>query len=140
AARGQFQVPTHELLVYPLTNNFYSTTSANIYTSASLPLNTPTVIYFAKLYAGNADPNDPGLLPIYANLAGLPPTTILAAEFDPLLGDGQLLAQKMTQQGTSVDYQMYTGVTHEFFGMGAYVAKAKTAEMYGASKLAASFK
>lgn len=139
AARGQFQMPTHELLVYPVTNNFYSTASANIYTSGSLPLNTAALIYFAKLYAGNADPNDPGLLPIYANLAGLPPTTILAAEFDPLLGDGQLLAQKMTQQGTSVDYQLYTGVTHEFFGMGAYVAKAKTAEMYGASKLANSF-
>lgn len=140
AARGQFQMPTHQLLVYPFTNSNFSLPSANIYTSGSLPLNTAGVVYFARLYAGNADTSDPGLVPYNANLSGLPPTTILAAEFDPLFSDGQVLAQKMTQQGTSVDYQLYTGVTHEFFGMGAYVAKGKTAEMYGGSKLAASFK
>jgi hypothetical protein len=31
-------------------------------------------------------------------------------------------------------------VTHEFFGMGAVVAKAKAAEQFGSAQLAASFK
>ena len=139
AARGQFQVPTYQLLVYPFTNPDTSLPSDLLYTSPSLPLSTPAIPYFGLLYAGGASFSNPDLAPINANLSNLPATTIIAAEIDPLMSDGQVLAAKLAQQGNKVDYQLYTGVTHEFFGMGAVVAKAKAAEQYGASKLAASF-
>ena len=38
------------------------------------------------------------------------------------------------------DLVWHTGTTHEFFGLGAVVAKAQTAEQFGAARLAASFK
>ncbi len=139
AARGQFQVPTYQLLVYPVASLNLNQPSDALFTSSALPLNTAGLKYFGNLYAPNADPSNPDLAPINANLTGLPPTTIIAAAFDPLLSDGQALAAKLAQQGNRVDYKLYTGVTHEFFGMGAVVAKAKAAEMYGAAKLASSF-
>ena len=139
AARGQFQAPTHELLVYPLASSNTSQPSDLLFTSSALPLNTAGLKYFGPIYAQGADPNNPDLAPINADLHGLPPTTIIAAELDPLASDGQALASKLAQQGNKVNYQLYTGVTHEFFGLGEVVGKAKAAEMFGAAKLAASF-
>ncbi|MGI4758760.1 MAG: alpha/beta hydrolase [Janthinobacterium lividum] len=139
AARGQFQAPTSQLLVYPLTSLNLTQLSDLTFTSSSLPLNTAGLKYFGALYAPGADPSNPDVAPINADLHGLPPTTIIAAELDPLVSDGQAYAAKLTQQGDKVTYQLYTGVTHEFFGLGAVVNKAKAAEMFGAAKLAASF-
>ena len=39
----------------------------------------------------------------------------------------------------SVNYQLYTGVTHEFFGTSAIVAKAGQAQDLAASQLRAAF-
>ena len=41
--------------------------------------------------------------------------------------------------GDQVAYRLFQGTTHEFFGMGAVVKKARAAEMYGAARVAASF-
>ena len=134
------QKPTHELLVYPVTSSDVTQPSDLVYTSSALPLNTAGLQYFFKYYL--ADPsqaNDPRVTPINANLQGLPPTTIIAAELDPLQSDGKAYAAKLTQAGVPVAYKLYTGTTHEFFGMGAVVEKAKNAEQYAAARVAASF-
>ena len=70
-----------------------------------------------------------------ADLKGLPPTTIIAAEIDPLLSDGKMLADKLEQAGVKVHYQLSKGVTHEFFGMAAVVADADAAQDLAAKKL-----
>ena len=132
--------PTHELLIYPLTSSNVNQTSDILYENA-IPLNTPEVEYFDKYYL--ADPsqaNDPEVAPINGNLKGLPPTTIIAAQIDPLQSDGIAYYNKLLAAGNSVVYQQYAGTTHEFFGMGAVVAKAKAAEEFGAARVAASFK
>lgn len=135
------QRPTHQLLVYPITSSNLNQRSDLIYTNSSLPLTTAGLVYFAKNYVPNgADPNDLRIAPINANLRGLPPATIIAAEFDPLQSDGQAYAAKLLEAGNSVAYRLYPGTTHEFFGMGAFINKAKQAELFGASRLAASFK
>ena len=54
--------------------------------------------------------------------------TVVTAQIDPLHDDGQMLADKLKAVGTPVAYRDYPGVTHEFFGMGNVVAKAKEAE------------
>ncbi|RRA47640.1 alpha/beta hydrolase [Acidipila sp. EB88] len=141
AARDNgLQKPTHELLVYPVTSSNTSQASDLLYTSANLPLNTSLLTYYFSNYVTNpAEANDPGVAPINANLSNLPPTTILAAQEDPLLSDGQAYAAKLQAAGNQVVYQLYTGTTHEFFGMGDVVAKAKQAEQFGAARIAASF-
>ncbi|CAN5193062.1 hypothetical protein BH11MYX1_BH11MYX1_51010 [soil metagenome] len=51
---------------------------------------------------------------------------------------GQLLVKNLKAAGVKVDALDYTGVTHEFFGMGA-VAKAKKAEQAVGKDLEAAF-
>ena len=73
-----------------------------------------------------------------ANLVGLPPATIINAELDPLASDGQLLAEKLRAAGVKVTHEQYKGVTHEFFGMDAVVAKAVKAQDIAARDLKAA--
>ena len=97
--------------------------------------------YFSSKYLPNPGfANDPQVSPINGNLKDLPPTTIIAAEIDPLRSDGVDYYTKLKAAGNSVVYEIYLGTTHEFFGMGAVVDKAKAAEQFGASRIAASFK
>lgn len=116
-------------------------TSDYLYTNSSLPLTTALLKYFFQFYVTDpSQANDPGVAPINANLKDLPPTTIIAAEEDPLQSDGQAYAAKLSAAGNKVTYRLFTGTTHEFFGMGDVVAKAKAAESFGAAQIAASFK
>ena len=141
AARNQdLQMPTHELLIYPITSSNLNQTSDVLYTNSTLPLYTALLPYFSSQYVQNpGDANSPQVAPINANLKKLPPTTIIAAELDPLMSDGQAYAAALQAAGDTVTYQLYTGTTHEFFGMGAVVEKARNAEQFGAAQLAASF-
>ena len=141
AARDRgLQRPTAQVMVYPITSSNLNQLSDQLYTSPLLPLNTPALPYFSKLYLDTANPNDPDVAPVNAQLKGLPPATIIAAELDPLRSDGQLYASRLKQAGVPVTYQLYTGVTHEFFGMGAVVSKARQAELFAAQQLVLSFR
>ena len=140
AARDQnLQRPTHQLLIYPVTSSNVKQPSDIIYANA-VPRSTPLLNYFFQNYADPSQANDPGVAPIDANLAGLPPTTIIAAEEDPLQSDGQAYAAKLLQAGNQVQYRIFTGTTHEFYGMYDVVRKARLAEQYGAERVAASFR
>lgn len=94
--------------------------------------------FFRQYVRTPADFMDPRIDIVGANLKGLPPVMIINAQIDPLRTDGELLESKLKAAGVQVERKVYPGVTHEFFGMGAVVAKAKDAEMAGASALAAA--
>ncbi len=112
-----------------------------LYTNSVLPLYTSLLQYFFSQYVTDpSEGNNPDVAPIKANLKGLPPTTIIAAEEDPLVSDGVAYRDALKTAGDVVTYQLYTGTTHEFYGMGAVVAKARAAEAFGAAQIAASFK
>lgn len=140
ARNGGLQMPTHQLLVYPESTDDVTQVSDQLYTNSLLPLNTALLQYLGKQYLQNpADADTPEAAPFYANLRKLPPTTIIAAEEDPLVSDGQDLYSKLLGVGNTVKYKLYTGTTHEFFGMGDFVKKAANAEAYGAAQLKNSF-
>jgi acetyl esterase len=131
------QLPVHELLVYPVVGNDMNNPSYQRNVNAK-PLNKAMMAWFFKYYGG--DPTNAYALPIKADsLKGLPPATIIAAEIDPLLSEGKAYADKLKKDGVKVDYKEYSGVTHEFFGMGAVVPKAKDAEQYAADALKKAF-
>ena len=50
-----------------------------------------------------------------------------------------MLADRLKAAGVAVDAKNYDGVTHEFFGMSAVVAKAKQAQQQAAEGLKAVF-
>lgn len=134
-----FQKPVHILSVYPVASNDTATASKLKYTTAK-PLNTPDLPWFLMYYLNNtAQAANPWINLVGANLSGLPKTTIIAAELDPLQSEGKTLADKLTAASVSVTYQLYTGVTHEFFGMGAVLPEARDAQNLATDELKKSF-
>jgi acetyl esterase/lipase len=129
------QMPIHQLLVYPVANNDMNSESYQKYAAAK-PLSKPMMEWFAKNYTGDiSKAADPRISLVKANLKGLPPTTIIAAEIDPLMTEGKMLADKLKDAKVNVDYKLYSGVTHEFFGMAAVVPDAKDAQAYASGRL-----
>ena len=133
------QMPVHQLLVYPIANSDMNSESYQKYAAAK-PLNKPMMEWFAKNYFGDmSKASDPRIALVNANLKGLPPTTIVGAEIDPLQTEGQLLSDKLKEAGVDVDYKLYNGVTHEFFGMTTVVPDAKAAQAYASGRLKNTF-
>ena len=69
----------------------------------------------------------------------MPPTTVITAQIDPLQDDGKMLADALKASGVVTRYMNYDGVTHEFFGTAAVVAKAQQAQEYAGQRLKSSF-
>jgi len=133
-------VPVHEVLVYPIAQANMNTKSYTQYAMAK-PLNKSMMTWFTEKYLKSmAQAQDPKISLVNANLKGLPSTTIITAEIDPLNEDGVMLADKLKQAGVKVDHKNYDGVTHEFFGMAIVVPEAKEAQAYAAEQLKSAFK
>ena len=140
ARDAKIQQPLAEVLVYPVAGVDMNTKSYQENANAK-PLNKAMMGWFLKYTTNSsADKMDPRLDLIgKANLSGLPPTTIITAQIDPLRNDGEMLAAKLEKANVLVEIRNYEGVTHEFFGMGAVVDKAKTAEEFAADRLKSAF-
>jgi acetyl esterase/lipase len=96
--------------------------------------------FFDKYLRSATDGQNPYVSPLRAtSLAGLPPATIINAQIDPLRSEGEAYAAKLRAAGVTVDQTTYAGVTHEFFGAGAVVAKAKLAVAQAAAGLKRGF-
>ena len=134
-----FQLPLHEVLVYPIAGYDFNTPSYQESDSIK-PLSSGLMKWFFENYLnGPADGSSPMISLVTANLKGLPPTTIIAAQYDPLRSEGETLADNMKKAGVAVTRKLYTGTTHEFFGMAALVPEAKEAQAMVASELKRAF-
>lgn len=129
------QHPVHQLLVYPVASSDTNSESYVKWASAK-PLNKAMMAWFTdKYFRTSQDAADPRIDLVNAKLTGLPPTTIVNAEIDPLLSDGELLAKRLKAAEVPVEQKTYEGVTHEFFGMGAVVSEAKDALEWSSRRL-----
>lgn len=135
----KIKMPLYQVLVYPIANNDMMAQSYVNYGGAK-PLNKPMMEWFVKnTFNTMSQSADPRISLVKANLAGLEKTLIIGAEIDPLQSEGKLLSDKLKDAKVNTDYELYTGVTHEFFGMAAVVPQAKEAQMLAAKKLKAAF-
>ncbi|GAB3901197.1 alpha/beta hydrolase [Larkinella knui] len=134
-------LPVHQLLVYPVANNDLMTESYIKYQNAK-PLDKPLIEWFTARYFKTPADGDSPLISLVdvANLSGLPPATIIAAQIDPLQTEGQQLRDKFMKSGVKVTYLLYEGTTHEFFGTNALVSKAEQAQNFAAAQLKEAFK
>jgi acetyl esterase len=132
--------PTHILAVYPVASNDPNTPSKLKYVDA-LPLSTPDLPWFLNHYLNNdRESSNPLITLLNADLKNLAPTTIIAAELDPLLSEGKMLKEKLQASGVHTKYKLYTGVTHEFFGMAGVLREARDAQIFAAEELKKSFR
>lgn len=132
--------PVHLTLIYPLAGVDMTTPSFRINEFAR-PVNKAMIgWYLGHALLGVDQKEDPRLdLVGHADLSGLPPTTILTAEIDPLRSEGQELADKLRSSGVAVNAVDFEGVSHGFFGMGAIVRHARSAQELVGRDLRAAF-
>lgn len=135
ARDAKITIPLYQVLIYPIAQANMETQSYLTYAKAK-PLNKPMMAWFTKNYLINAaQAQDPKISLVNADLKGLPSTTIITADIDPLHDDGTMLAEKLSAAGVKVDSRNYVGVTHEFFGMASVVPQAKQAQAYASEQL-----
>jgi acetyl esterase len=136
------KMPVHQMLIYPVTNYAFNTLSyQEIGTNPGVPLNRLGMQWFWEQYLKSpSDGSNPYASPLRAkSLKGLPPATVITADIDPLRSEGQDYAQRLRTEGIAVRTTNYTNVTHEFFGMGAVLDKAKQAVSEAAAGLQSGF-
>jgi acetyl esterase/lipase len=68
----------------------------------------------AEAYVANADPKDPLVSPIYADLTGLPPMLIHAGTAEVLLDDARRLAERAEKAGVDVTLEIWDEMIHVF--------------------------
>ncbi|MDB5507025.1 MAG: Acetyl esterase/lipase [Devosia sp.] len=141
AAREQeLTAPVAVLAVYPVAGTDLNTESYMANRNA-VPLGKADIEWFVGHYLNTMDETKDPRLDIVgaADLADLPPVTIIAAEIDPLNTEGMLLRDKLEAAGNDVTYMNWNGVTHEFFGMAAVVPDAKAAQDFAGTELRDAF-
>lgn len=133
------QLPIHEVLVYPIAGYDFTTPSYKASDSVA-PLSSGLMKWFFDKYLNStADGKSPMISLVSANLKGLPPTTIIAAQYDPLTSEGEMLSNNLKKAGVAVNYKLYNGTVHEFFGMAAIVPEAKEAQAFAVEELKKAF-
>ena len=138
AARDQqLTEADHIVSVYPVSQTDTNTESYQENANA-LPLNKAMMPwFFSKTVENEEQLSDPRITLLNADLANLPPITIINATIDPLLDDGTMLADAIREAGGAVEQRTFEGVTHEFFGMSAVVEKAAEAQDYAVERIEA---
>ena len=140
AREHKMQMPIYQVLVYPIADNNVETPSY-VENAKAKPLNRAGMQWFFKNYFNTAADGENHLISLVdeKDLKGLPPTTIITAEIDPLRSEGKAYADLLEKAGVAVRYKNYEGVTHEFFGMAAVVDKAKEAQQFVSKGLKKTF-
>ena len=132
--------PLAVIAVYPVAQTGNLSTSSYVDSANAKPLNKPMIGWFVdKLFAKPDEKSDPRVDIVHAKLEGLPPTTIINAQIDPLRDDGEMLASALRKAGVKVDRKLYNGTAHEFFGMAAVVKAADQAQKYAGAQLRKAF-
>lgn len=136
------QAPVHQVLIYPITNYAFNTPSYRERATAK-PLNAAMMKWFwAHYLADERAGSDWRASPLRASesmLMSAPPATVITAEIDPLMSEGNSYAEALRRAGVKVRERTFEGVTHEFFGMGAILPEAKDAERFAAQGLKSAF-
>ena len=83
--------------------------------------------YQACYFSGDENFNDPRFNVLKADLTGLPPMFISAAEYDPLIDDSTTLKTLLDEAGVPNEMKIYQGVLHGFLHLSRMVDKASQA-------------
>jgi acetyl esterase len=139
ARDNKMPLPVYQVLVYPIAGYDFNTPSYKE-SDSTKPLGSGLMKWFFEKYLNSpADGKNPTISLVNANLKGLPATTIIAAQYDPLRSEGEMLSDNLKKAGVSTEYKLYKGTTHEFFGMAAVVSEAKDAQAKVTDDLKSAF-
>jgi len=84
-----------------------------------------TIRRAARFYAGDADPTQPLLSPLYGDYRGLPPILIHASDDEVLRDDGVRVADRARAAGVDVELQLWHHVPHVWQFFAAVLPEAR---------------
>lgn len=118
----------HQVLVYPATDPAMDTPSYRENADGYLLTRAAMEWFYGHYLPDPADRTNPLAAPLRATrLGGLPPATVITAEFDPLRDEAEAYAERLREAGVPVDLARYDGMIHGFLGMTALFAQARVA-------------
>ena len=106
----------------------------------SEPLSKAGMRWYLKQAINDKDLEDKRLNLGDFTLRGLPGTTVITADVDPLMFEGKLFAHKLESSNVPTRYVNFEGVTHGFFGHDAVLKEARSAQAVVAEQLVAAFR
>lgn len=77
-------------------------------------LGADDVRFSADSYTGGADPRNPLVSPLFADVHGLPPTFLIAGTQEVLASDSVRMADHLRAAGVPVRLEMFPGMPHDF--------------------------
>ncbi len=109
---------SYQVLIYPGTDFAGQSTSMRELSEGHL-LSAAMIRWFGECYVGETgQAANPLVSPLRApSLAGLPPATVITAEYDPLRDEGEAYADRLREAGVSVVARRYLGMLHGFASM-----------------------
>ena len=109
----------HQLLLYPVTDQDYSSPSYAENGGGEYYLSTEAMRWFWAHYLGDTTTENAPLAGVLQtnDLSGLPSATVITAEYDPLRDEGIAYAEKLMAAGVAVDAATAPGMIHGFFSM-----------------------
>jgi len=110
---------SYQVLVYPVIDLTDTSRTSYLNYATGYFLTRDRMQGFIEDYVPEpAQRADPYASPIHATtLAGLPPTILITAAFDPLRDEGKAFADRLASASVPVHYREYEGMIHGFFGM-----------------------
>jgi acetyl esterase len=130
----------HQVLVYPVTNREFNTKSYSD-NGVGYGLGKAGMVSFWDMYLRNdADAKNPCAAPLQAkDLKGLPPATVITAEFDPLRDEVNAYADVLRKAGVPVVNKTFEGVAHGFFNNWTMINKGMDAVKLASEELKKTF-
>ena len=109
----------HQMLIYPVTDANFETTSYVSNGGGEYFLSTGSMKWFWGHYLGETSPVDASLARVLhtEDLSSLPPATVITAQYDPLKDEGDAYAKRLSEAGIATDHKVADGMIHGFFGM-----------------------
>ncbi|WP_460423080.1 alpha/beta hydrolase [Pseudomonas sp. ZL2] len=127
AAQHQGPRIRYQCLFYPVTDGRCDSASYQAYGEGYL-LSRAMMAWFWRSYLQRPEQvEDPLASPLLAeSLSGMPATTLITAEYDPLRDEGEAFAERLQRAGVATRVERCAGMVHGFISMTAFVERAGT--------------
>ena len=106
-----------QLLIYPAIAADFGTESYRNFGDGYYNTAAAMAWYWDQYVPNHGDRGHPTASPLQAHLAGLPPTVVITAGFDPLRSEGEAYARALAEQAVPTTHRNYAGAVHGFMTM-----------------------
>lgn len=140
-ARDEAVSLRYQLLVYPCVDRDF-TTKSYIECATDFGLTTQAMQWFWDQYLqGSHHDNNPYAAPMRADtLAGVAPSIVITAQYDPLVSDSENYRDRLEKDGAEVIYREFPGMIHGFFANVAATPSSHLALDFAAGEIASKTK